>query len=810
MATKKEKKQRLILLDVHAIIHRAYHALPDFASSKGEPTGALYGLSTMLIKIISDLKPDYIAACYDLPEKTYRHEAYDAYKAGRKKTDDALVAQLIRSREVFIAFNIPMYEKGGFEADDILGTIVEKMKSEKDLDIIIASGDMDTMQLINDKKVQVYTLKKGINDTILYDEDAVLARFGFEPKLLPDYKGLRGDPSDNIIGVKGIGEKTATDLIRAFGTIEQMYAKLKGVGGKELFLKAGIKERMIGLLEQNEEEAKFSKMLATIRRDAPIEFSLPEKKWRDGLQLEPITTLFSELEFRSLGARVRDAFQFQATLMGDATEGPNEPAASSSGEQASFNAIQEVDEKELKETSLALWVLDSNIVNPGLDDILQYAKNRDFKKAREVILGEIEKKGLKRVLMDIELPLIPIVELMQKKGVKIDTKYLAELSKKYHVELDKLQKQIWEHAGEEFNINSPKQLGVILFEKMLLTAKNLKKTEGGARSTRESELQKMADIHPIIALLLDYRELQKLLSTYIDNIPNMLDDKSRLHATFMQNGTTTGRMSSNNPNLQNIPIKTELGRNIRNAFIAEKDSVLLSFDYSQIELRIAAFLSKDKKLIEIFKNGEDVHTAVAASVFKVPPEKVDKEMRRRAKVINFGIIYGMGINALRANLKTDRKDAQAFYTAYFENFSGLATYLDGVKAETERKGYTETLYGRKRYFEGIKSRIPYIKAAAERMAINAPIQGTEADIVKLAMIKIQEYLHAEGLEDSVFPLMQVHDELVYEIKKDNVEKVAKELERIMQNIVDPKETLGVPIEVHAYKGKSWGEMEEIS
>jgi DNA polymerase-1 len=857
---KTARHERLILLDVHAIVHRAYHALPDFASSKGEPTGALYGLCSMLIKIVSDLKPDYIAACYDLPEKTYRHEAYEGYKAGRKKTDDALVAQLIRSRDVFKAFNIPMYEKAGFEADDMLGTIVEKNTGsdiivgkggtatekftgkslENPIDIIIASGDMDTMQLIDKKRVQVYTLKKGINDTIMYDEDAVLARFGFGPKLLPDYKGLRGDPSDNIIGIKGIGEKTATDLIQAFGTIEQIYAKLKSKKageGREVFLKVGIKERIIGLLEQGEEEAFFSKMLATIRRDAPIEFSLPEQKWRDSLKLEPILELFSQLEFRTLGARVRDAFSFQPTLGGvlentTSTENISESLSTSeslSGPATSMSPRQaldeQVDEKLLRETSLALWILDSNLPNATLEDIMQYARDRidrdrfrgegaqsikkDFAAAREVIFAELEKQNLSQVFKEIELPLMPIVVLMQDKGVKIDRAYLADLSKKYHVELEKIQKKIYEHAGEEFNVNSPKQLGTILFEKMGLTVKNLKKTDGGARSTRESELAKMADLHPIIKLILEYRELQKLLSTYIDNIPNMLDADSRLHTTFQQAGTTTGRMSSNNPNLQNIPIKTELGRAIRNAFIANKGSVLIAFDYSQIELRIAAFLSGDKRMIEIFKKGEDVHTAVAAHVFKVPLEKVDKEMRRRAKVINFGIIYGMGINALRANLGTSRKEAQEFYDAYFENFHGLADYLERVRTEAAHTGYTKTLYGRKRYFEGIKSHIPYIKASAERMAINAPIQGTEADIVKLAMIHIQEYLHHEKLEDLVFPLLQVHDELVYEVKADLLEKVVPEIRRIMETIVDPSLTLGVPIEAHVYQGKSWGEMKEF-
>lgn len=798
------QRKRLVLLDVHAILHRAYHALPEFSSSKGEPTGGLYGLCTMLIKIIQELKPNYIAACYDLPEKTYRHEAYEGYKASRAKADDALVMQIIRSRDVFKAFNIPGYEKPGFEADDILGTIVQKIKnfefriSNFDIEVIIASGDMDTLQLVDDRKVMVYTLKKGIKDTVLYDEKAVVERFGFPPKLLPDYKGLRGDPSDNIVGVKGIGDKTASVLIQNFGSIEDIYAALKKK--PEAFEKAGIKERIVGLLKDQEEEARFSKMLAEIRRDAPIEFSLPDKEWRDGLQIDPIMNLFSELEFRALGARVQEAFQLQPSLlMGVLTTSDQ-----------SFNVVdQDIDPKELKETSIALWVLNTNIPNPTVDDILHYAKTRDFKKAREYIFEEIEKQGLKKVLVEIELPLIPIIDRMQEVGVKIDVEYMKKLGEEYHKVLTRHEKEIWEMAGEEFNINSPKQLGVILFDKLGLTAKNLKKTEGGARSTRESELQKMVDLHPIIRKILDHRELSKLLSTYIDTIPQLLDKNGRLHTTFLQAGSTTGRMSSNNPNLQNIPIKTELGRNIRKAFVAEEGSKLLALDYSQIELRIAAFLSKDEKMIEIFRKGEDIHTSVASYVFKVPADKVDREMRRKAKVINFGIIYGMGINALRANLGTSRAEAEQFYDEYFANFKTLAEYLESVRKFAEKNGYTDTFFGRRRYFEGINSKIPYIKAAAERMAINAPIQGTGADIIKLAMVNVAKYMNDKKISDKVRPLLQVHDELVYEVRKSDVKKVAEDIKGIMESVVNPKETGGVVCKVDAKAGDNWNEMEAV-
>lgn len=788
---KSTSHRRLVLLDAHAIIHRAYHALPEFSSSKGEPTGGLYGLATMLIGIVRELKPDYIVACYDLPQPTYRHEVYKEYKAGRKKADDALVAQLKRSRDIFEAFSIPIYDLAGFEADDMLGTIVEKMKKDVHTDVVIASGDMDTLQLVDGKKVQVYTLRKGIKDTVLYDETAVVERFGFPPKLLPDYKGLRGDPSDNIIGIAGIGEKTATDLIKNFGTIENMYSVLKS--GTKAFEKAGIKARIIELLQKGEEEALFSKMLASIRRDAPIDFKLPEKTWAEAVDMARIEKLFAELEFRTLGARVK------AVLYGE-----KETQEIEKKEEQKMLAT--ISPHELKEVSVAVWLLNSNMTSPTLEDIFTFTKTQTWEEAKKIVFEEIEKKNLKKVFTDIEQPLIPIVEKMDARGIKIDITYLKKLSDEYHQELSILEKRIWETAGFEFNIASPKQLGEALFDKMGLHIKNAKKTAGGARSTKESELIKLQGTHPIIDDILKHRELAKLLGTYIDTIPTQVDKENRLHTTLRQAGTTTGRMSSINPNLQNIPIKTELGRNIRNAFVAEKGFKLVSFDYSQIELRVAAFLSGDKKLIEIFKEGIDVHTAVAAEVFGVPKDKVDKEMRRRAKVINFGIMYGMGVLALKQNLGTDRAEAQKFYNDYFEKFSGLAKYLEQVKADTARVGYTETFFGRRRYFEGIKSKVPFIRAMAERMAINAPIQGTEADIIKLAMIKIDEYIEANNLREDAHLLLQVHDELVYEITTAKAEKIAQKIKNIMEEVVPPKDIQGIVCVAEYGIGESWGKI----
>lgn len=788
---KKEKRnKRLVLLDAHAILHRAYHALPDFATSKGEPTGALYGLVTMVLKIISDLKPDYIVACYDLPKPTYRHEVYEGYKSGRAKTDDALVAQLESSKELCEALNIPIYSKEGFEADDMLGTITEHLKKE-DVDIIIASGDMDTLQLVDDEKVQVYTLKKGINDTILYSEEAVKERFGFGPELLPDYKGLRGDPSDNIIGIQGIGEKTATELIVNFGTIENIYKTLKKDENKVLEV---VRPRIVELLKNGEEEAMFSKALATIRRDAEINFKLPEHAWCEGIDIEAAKRKLTSLEFRSLVGRFESAV----------VEAKGGDLKNISTKNVSL--MQDIDEEDFTRTSVALWVVDSNITDPKLEDILQFARTESFEEAKKMIFDELEKRESKFIFESIEEPLIPILKQVQREGIRVDRIFMEELLKNYTKELRGVERKIWDLAGFEFNVASPKQLGEVLFEKLSLTVKNHKKTSGGAKSTKESELEKMKDLHPIVPLVLEYREIAKLISTYVEPIPKLLDNESRLHTRFIQAGSTTGRMASENPNLQNIPVSSERGLAIREAFIPKEGYVFASFDYSQIELRIAAILSGDHILSQIFKDGRDVHTSVAAQVFKVAPEEVTKEMRRQAKVINFGILYGMGVNALRENLGTDRGTAQAFLTAYFENFKGVAEYLDKVKEEASKVGYTKTIFGRRRYFEGIKSKIPFIRAAAERMAINAPIQGTQADVIKIAMKRIDDFIKKEKLEGKVCLRLQIHDELVYEIEESVVLKVEGKIKDIMQDVLTNEQTGGVPIIANSAIGKNWREL----
>jgi DNA polymerase-1 len=551
---------------------------------------------------------------------------------------------------------------------------------------------------------------------------------------------------------------------------------------------------------------------------------LPEKPWREGVDVRKTIDKLSEFEFRALIPRMKTVLGAPQGLPSEkvpayrqAGSAPDhllqEDPASPTGEfaeQTSFITAPNVSYEELEKVGIAAWVLDSNITQPTVDDIYRIGKADSFEEAKKNILAEIKKRDLLFVYEKIEMPLYPVLRNMEKRGVKIDRAFLADLSKKYRTELDAIAKRIYDAAGEEFNINSPKQLGDILFDKLGLSVKNQKKTATGARSTRESELEKMRELHPIIGDILSFRELSKLLSTYIDTIPTLLDSEDRLHTSYVQTGTTTGRLASQNPNLQNIPIKTDLGRAIRHAFVPSDGMQLVSFDYSQIELRIAAFLSGDESLSDIFRSGRDVHREVAARVFHVQDADVSYEQRRRAKVINFGILYGMGVTSLQQALGTNRKEAQEFYDQYFEAFPRLAAYLDETKATAARQGYTETFFGRRRYFEGIKSSIPYVKAAAERMAINAPIQGTQADIVKLAMVEIAHWLHKEGLEEEIHMLLQVHDELVFEMKEGALQTHAPKIKQIMEQVVSEEERDGIPYKAEGKAGSNWGEMEEIA
>lgn len=753
-------KKTLVILDAHALIHRAYHALPAFTNSGGEPTGALYGVTTMTLKIIESFNPDYIVAAFDLPKPTFRHEVYGAYKAGRIKAEDALVAQLQSARTLFDGFGIPVLDAEGFEADDIIGTLVERYKETPGLTIIIASGDMDTMQLIDGEKVKVFTLKKGLNDTILYDQKAVEARFGFGPLQLVDYKGLRGDASDNIIGVPGIGEKTATTILQTFGSLENVYEAIKK--DRAAVVKAGISERMVALLEEHKEDAFFSKTLATIRRDAPVLYNFPEKRYKDSVDTAKLLELFNHYEFRSLAHRIKSLFKVP--------------------EEEEEKAVEQVDESLLLRTAIALWVLYSENTTPDYETILQKTKTKTLAEASKTIQEELKKRNLLDVFQKIEEPLMPLVAEMEARGILIDRPHFLGMRSSIEARLREIEKEVSDMTGVEINLNSPKQLSALLFDTLGLKTKG-KRKESGAFTTNAETLELLRDTHPIIPLILEQREIQKILSSYVESLLTHAGADDRIHAKFFQHGTTTGRFSSADPNLQTIPAGGQWGKQVRHGFVAAKDSVFVGCDYSQIELRVLAMLSGDERLIQSFEEGNDIHASVAALVFGVPEKEVTPDMRRNAKVINFGIIYGMGVSALQKNLGTTKEKAQQFYTDYFAAFPTISAYLEGSKEYAREHGYTETAFGRRRYFPAINSSLPFIRSMAERTASNAPLQGTAADIIKLAIIDVDTALQKRGLKTKAHLVLQVHDELVYEVEKEVAEEVSSIIVAAMTGVI---------------------------
>lgn len=780
---KTSSSRTFVILDAHAIIHRAYHALPSFTNSAGVPTGALYGLASMIMRIMEELKPDIVVAAYDLPKPTFRHLSYDGYKGTRAKTDDALISQIIVSREMFNAFGIPCLDAEGFEADDVIGTLVEQYKAISDLDIIIASGDMDTLQLVEGKKVRVFTLKKGVTDTVLYDEEGVIARYGFKPRQLVDYKGLRGDPSDNIIGVPGIGEKTATTIISAFGSIEGLYEVLEK--DEQKLRDVGLTPRIIGILRDHKDDAFFSKTLATIRRDAPVVFPLPGTPFRETVREEVLRELFAQYEFSSLIPRVKKLFAF-------APDAPQE----------------DVDPLLLREASIALWILYSEQTNPTLEMILERTRKKTLAEAFVSIVDELKKRNLYEVYEHIEKPIIPLVARMETVGVMIDQEYFRTLAETMKTTLTGIESTIRETAGATININSPKQLSELLFTTLGLKPKG-KRKESGAYTTNAETLEGLRDEHPVVAMILEYREIQKLLSTYVEALLGHVKEDARVHATFLQHGTTTGRFSSANPNMQNIPIKAS-GKDIRHGIIAAPGKVFIGSDYSQIELRMLAILAKDERLIESFKKGDDVHTTVASFMFNVSPTEVTADMRRAAKVVNFGILFGMGVTALQKNLGTTREKAQTFYTDYFNAFPAVTAYLEHSKEQAKSVGYTTTLFGRRRYFPSINAGAPFVRAIAERMASNAPIQGSAADVIKIAIRRVDDELVQAGFAEKAQLVLQVHDELVYEVDEESAAQVEQIIRKAMSEVLEhsliPVESHGVPLAVSVGVGSRLDEL----
>ncbi len=927
------KKEKFMIIDGNALIHRSFHALPPLTTKTGEIINAVYGFTTVLIKALREFKPEYVALTLDRKEKTFRHEQFKDYKGTRVKAPDELYAQIPRVKEIAQAFNIPIFELAGFEADDLIGTLAKKI--DKTVEKIIITGDMDTMQLINDH-TKVFTMKRGLTDSVIYDTKAVRERYGLDPEQMIDFKALRGDPSDNISGVKGIGEKTATELLQNFKTLDGVYKNIKS---------HKIRDRVRELLAQYKDNAYMSKELATIKCDVKIEFDLDKARFGQFDQ-EKLANLFNELDFRSLLSRLSglaedaekhlvksedyeptDKFKrnlklFKYALINDEVKFNSflkklqvQKEFAFDTETANFNPVTAellgisfswqsgvayyleiinkqseaksnlfdyqkektinnnwleklkpiFEDEKIKKSghnikfdievmaSLGVKVkgvaadsmVASYLLNPGSRqhnlDAVTFSEFNHQKITKEDLLGkgkdkitfsevaveklynyscedadftnrlvkklipELKKKKLIKLFEEIEMPLVLVLAIMETNGIKINKEFLSDMGKSVDKIINRLTKKIYELAGLEFNINSTQQLRDILFEKLSIPAMGISKNKTGL-STGADELAKLKGQHPIIDLIQEYREVVKLSTTYIKALPELVNSKTgRLHTSFNQTVTATGRLSSTEPNMQNIPIRTELGREIRKAFVADKGYKLLSLDYSQIELRLAAHMAGDKKMIEAFKKGEDIHTATAAEINQVALSEVTSEMRREAKAVNFGILYGQGPHGLSRGADIPYARAKEFIDKYFLVYKGVKKFVDSTIEMARDKGYTETLFQRRRILPEINSSVIQVRKGAERMAINTPLQGTAADIIKVAMIRIQELLNKNYQVNEIKMLLQVHDELVFEVKEDLVKKTAIEIKDIMESVMKLK----VPLGVDASFGDNWGEMEKI-
>jgi len=821
--------KRLILIDSHALIHRAYHALPPLTTKSGELVNAVYGFTSILIKTISNFKPDYIVAAFDAPGATFRHEEYKEYKATRVKAPDDLYAQIPRVKEILTAFKIPIFEKSGYEADDIIGTVAEKIQSKdgKNVQILILTGDMDNLQLISKNVSVLYAPPSVAKEQIIYDAKKVKERFeGLSPEQMIDFKGLKGDPSDNIPGVRGIGEKTAISLLNRFKTIEKLYEAM------EKNKTSDISDSVLEKLKSGKIAAFFSKKLATIKRNVPIKFNLKESEFGK-FDKNKIIEIFQNLGFVSLINRLSGG---QKLVSAEAMAGKQgtlamSPSVSIVGSSVSNKVSNKgrigYDFKSFIKTSPGKQMVIGSgdfdvmiaayVLNPGERDYsLEKLSLKEFgavlteaeaiSKLAPVFKNRLIETETEKVFKEIEMPLIPILAKMEIAGIKLDVKRVNKLSNYLGKELKKLQNEIYKLAGEKFNINSPQQLSEILFLKLkipgALAGGRVKKTPGGALATGAVELEKLRPRHKIIDFILKYRELSKLKSTYTDTLPNMVDSNGRIHTTFNQTGTASGRLSSQDPNLQNIPARGAWGDKVRMAFVAEKGHKFISVDYSQIHLRIIAALANDKKMMEAFKKGIDIHKFTASEINNVPIQKVTPQMRFAAKALNFGIIYGMGAQSFAESAGISKEKAKEFIIEYLNDFSGVAGYIKELQEEAKQKGYTTTLFGRRRYLPEINSPSPMLRAQAERIAVNMPIQGLEADIIKKAMIEIDNWIKNEKLEDEIKLLLQVHDELLFEAKNGSVSKLTPKIVELMEGVIKLK----VPILAEAKTGDNWEEM----
>ncbi|MFP3895955.1 MAG: DNA polymerase I [Anaerolineales bacterium] len=911
-------KKRLMLIDTHALAYRAYHAIPPLTSPSGEPTNASFGFMNMLLKAINDLSPDYIVATFD-SGRTFRHDEYEEYKAHRAKMPDDLSPQIEHIKALANALGIPCYTKEGFEADDLLGTL-SKRATQEGLETIIVTGDSDTLQLVS-KDVKVLTPRRSLGDTKLYDVEAVKGRYELEPEKLIDLKALMGDSSDNIPGVYGVGEKTATRLLKKYGSVEAVYEHLDQVE----------QTRFRNALEKGRDDAILSKRLVTIEREVDVDLNLKENEW-GAFERAEVMELLRELGFHSLidripGERKTDPGQLQLFESVEAAADSQKTSASEryavvNSEKDLVRLIDKLEKTSrfaLDTETTGLDVVDADLVgisvaiSPGeayyipvgheekqgeqlpldllhkrlgpvlLNDNCKVFHNAKFdiialerhglpvkgpcidtmiaawllnpsghgiglkeqawqrlgiemtpiedlikKGHRErtmaqvsiteaapyacadadmtlrlanVLERELKEREQWDLFVEMEMPLIPVLVSMERHGVAVDPQALEAMSRRIEEQLKKLQEQIYQYAGHTFNVRSTQQLGKVLFEKMKLPI--IRRTKTGY-STAKDVLSELKDEHPIIDAILEYRKLEKLRSTYIDILPDLVNPSTgRIHTSYNQTGTSTGRLSSSDPNLQNIPVRTELGRHVRAAFVAPPEHVLLGCDYSQVELRLLAHFSRDPEMMAAFRRGEDIHATTAAAIHGVCLAEVTTEQRSLAKTINFGLMYGMSAYGLASRTELSNDKARRFIETYFERFSQVKTYFDATLAFAHKHGYVETVMGRRRYFPTLKATDEgnsRAQRAAERAAINMPIQGSAADILKIAMIRLYHLLRERELKGRL--ILQIHDELILEVPEE-------ELTRTRDLVVDTMENayeLDVPLKVDTAVGENWMEI----
>lgn len=843
-------KRRLFLIDAHGLAYRAYFALPGLSNSKGEVTNAIYGFTMMLQKLLKEESPDFIAIAFDSRVPSFRHQAYPEYKAQRARMPDDLRQQIKAIHEVVKGYRIASVELPGYEADDLMATLAKNFEDEVD-EIVLVTNDKDMLQLVDDK-IKVMATKKGLSERVVYDRAMVKARFGVPPERMIDLLGLTGDPSDNIPGVKKIGPKKAADLVREFGTIEEILSNLDRVKNSV------DRER----LSSYRDDALLGKSLVSLQTSSPVKLSLEECRLlkedterlrelfgryefkrllkelgplkREGVKEEIIEDreglkgLIEELrEIQSLAIDLKDGGMYlclkdRVFFVRDKEIGQLLPILED-GSIAKFGynlkeilgnlSTRGIALKGIGfDVMLAYFLLNPSSRNPGLEEItLRYSGeglNQDLPGEGVVSIlrlvprlrADLKERGQLSLFEDIELKLIAVLSDMEGVGVKIDVGYLEGMSSELKSELDNLEEKIYELSGTQFNINSPKQLSHVLFEKLSLPV--VKRTKTGY-STDEEVLTRLSDYNELPVRLLDYRELSKLKSTYIDALPKLVNPKTgRLHTSYSQTTTATGRLASSNPNLQNIPVRTEPGRRIRTAFIPEeRDWIFLSGDYSQIELRILAHLSDDEHLREAFNEDKDIHRLTASWVFGLKEDEITLKMRNKAKVINFGIVYGMTSQGLAKELGVSIPEAQTFIDKYFQYYRGVRDYVKTLIEETQARGYVTTIWGRRRELPDINSKNRNLKEAARRIAINTPIQGSAADLIKLAMIRIHKEFKKRRLCSRM--ILQVHDELLFEVRQDE--------ENLVRSIVidgmEKDTRLKVPVKVLIKTGSNWGEMD---